>query len=114
MMKYDDIVRELRSLRAGVKDLQVQMQKVRVFSRGFFGQPPFLVFLSVAEQRTFRVLRSLMKPARAEEVAAITGRARAVESLYLNGLYRRGLVLKERRARIVFFVLKEDYKNGST
>ena len=108
-MKYDAIGNQLRSLRGRVKHLEIGMQKVTAFTEGFFGQPPFLVFLSIAEQKTFDVLKSLTKPTTAEEVARITGRARAVESMYLNELFRRNMVLKGRDGRRQYFLLKREY-----
>jgi len=59
------------------------------------------------------VLKGLKDPVTADELAAITGRASAVESMYLNVLHRRDLLMRERRGRHVFFSLKEDHKNGS-
>jgi hypothetical protein len=108
--KYDDIVQTLQNVRGRVKDLEMEMRNVKVFTQGFFGQPPFLVYLSVAEQKTFEVLKSLEKPATAQEVAALTGRARAVESMYLNGLFRRNMVLKGRDRRRQYFLLKREYR----
>jgi len=70
---------------------------------------PSLITLSIAEHRTLEVLKGLREPVTADEVALITHRARAVESMYLNGLHRRGMVLKERRGRKAFFILKEEY-----
>jgi predicted transcriptional regulator len=71
------------------------------------------VLLSIAEHKTLEVFKDLKNPMTAGEVATITGRARAVESMYLNVLHRRGMLLKERQGRRAFFTLKEDYKNGS-
>jgi hypothetical protein len=110
-MKYDEIGNQLRSLRGRVKHLEIGMQKVKAFTEGFFGQPPSRVFLSVAEQKTFMVLKSLTKPATAQEVAEITGRARAIESMYLNELFRRNMVLKGRDGRKQCFLLKGEYRD---
>jgi hypothetical protein len=41
--------------------------------------------------------------ASAEQVAAVTGKARAVESAYLNQLATMRIVHKEHRSRTVFF-----------
>jgi len=41
--------------------------------------------------------------ATAKEIADKTGRARAVESNYLNQLERMGLLKKKRRGRVVYF-----------
>jgi len=72
-----------------------------------------LVLLNVGEQKTLEVLKSSKDPVTANEVAATTGRARAVESLYLNVLHRRGVVLKERQGRKAVFALKEEHRNGA-
>jgi len=72
-----------------------------------------LVLLNVGEQKTLEVLKSSKDPVTAYEVAATTGRARAVESLYLNVLHRRGVVLKERQGRKAVFALKEEHRNGT-
>ena len=50
-------------------------------------------------------LTSLLKLglASADEVAAVTGKARAVESSYLNQLVVMRIVQKEHRGRTVFF-----------
>jgi len=72
-----------------------------------------LVLLNVGEQKTLEVLKGLKDPVTAYEVAATTGRARAVESLYLNVLHRRGVVLKERQGRKAVFALKDEHRNGT-
>jgi len=66
------------------------------------------ILVNVGEQKTLEVLKGLKDPVTAYEVAAMTGRARAVESLYLNVLHRRGVVLKERQGRKAVFALKEE------
>ena len=68
-----------------------------------------LGYLNVAEQKTLEVLGAMENPLTASEVAAITGRARAVESMYLNELHRRDVILKERKGRRVIFTLKDEY-----
>jgi hypothetical protein len=60
---------------------------------------PSSVMVSVAEQRTLEALKGLTEPVAADEVAAdevasMTNRARAVESMYLNVLHRRDVVVK--------------------
>jgi len=67
------------------------------------------VTLSIAEDKTLQVLKSLPgQDVTAKDVALMTKRARAVESMYLNGLSRRGILTRERRGRIVFFNLREE------
>jgi hypothetical protein len=69
---------------------------------------------SISERRLFKILElpkqlqvsilallKLGRPCLASEVAAVTGKARAVESNYLNQLVVMKLVRKERRANCV-------------
>jgi predicted transcriptional regulator len=44
-----------------------------------------------------------LKEATAAEVAGKTSRNRSVETIYLNGLVRMGLVSRERRGHRVYF-----------
>ncbi|MEM4706414.1 MAG: hypothetical protein QXW27_02605 [Candidatus Methanomethylicaceae archaeon] len=57
-------------------------------------------------RKTMMALAKLVK-ARAEDVAKITGRARAVESGYLNQLVRMGYVKKVREGYEVYFSIGE-------
>ncbi|MDH5806965.1 MAG: hypothetical protein QXW62_00090 [Candidatus Methanomethylicaceae archaeon] len=57
-------------------------------------------------RKTMMALAKLVK-ARAEDVAKITGRARAVESGYLNQLVRMGYVKKVREGHEVYFSIGE-------
>lgn len=54
-------------------------------------------------QTTLVALHKLKGEADAEEIAEVTRRARAVESMYLNNLRVMGFLKKERRGRKVFF-----------
>jgi DNA-binding transcriptional ArsR family regulator len=65
------------------------------------------IILSTASQTTLNALKTLNGSATATQVAAVTGRARAVESLHLNELYRNGAVLKRQQGRAKVFILKE-------
>lgn len=65
------------------------------------------VYISVGLEKTLDALKTLGGSATSAEVAAITGRARAVESLHLNELWRNGTVLKRQRGRAKVFMLKE-------
>jgi Zn-dependent M32 family carboxypeptidase len=49
---------------------------------------------------------------RADEVAKITGRARAIESGYLNQLVRMGYVKKMRRKHQIYFSIQDGYNHG--
>ncbi len=55
-------------------------------------------------RKTMLALAKLIE-GRADEVAQLTGRARAIESGYLNQLVRLGYVKKLRRKHQIFFVL---------
>ncbi|MEM1573202.1 MAG: hypothetical protein QXI49_01420 [Candidatus Methanomethylicaceae archaeon] len=57
-------------------------------------------------RKTMMALAKLVK-AKAEDVAKITGRARAVESGYLNQLVRMGYVKKVREGHEVYFSIGE-------
>lgn len=86
------------------------LQEIKGLSFAATNFVPRLLMLSVAEQRTLAVLKTLSHPATADEIALLSHRARAVESMYLNGLHRRDMVLKERRGRKACFILKEEYR----
>jgi DNA-binding transcriptional ArsR family regulator len=70
--------------------------------------PPPLqtVYLSVSIQTTYNALKTFNGPASAEQISEVTGRARAVESMHLNELWRMGLVEKEKQGRKRVFTLK--------
>lgn len=55
-------------------------------------------------RKTMLALAKLIE-GRADEVSQLTGRARAIESGYLNQLVRLGYVKKVRRKHQIFFVL---------
>ena len=57
---------------------------------------------------TLNALRRLNRSASASEVAAITGKARAHESMNLNDLVGRGILTKHREGRKQLFSLRED------
>jgi hypothetical protein len=90
-----------RELLSGIKDLTFRATSI---------VPTFLT-LNVAEERILEILKSLNCPATADEISSLSHRARAVESMYLNGLHRRDMVLKERRGRKAFFILKGEYRD---
>lgn len=69
------------------------------------------VYLSVGLQTTIKALKAFTEPATAEQISAVTGRARAMESMYLNELFRMGLITKEKRTRARIFMLKEEYRD---
>ena len=61
-----------------------------------------LLNLPDSMQKTMISLQEL-KEGTAAEVAEKTGRNRSVETIYLNGLVRMGLVSRERRGHRVYF-----------
>jgi hypothetical protein len=84
------------------------LEEVRTLSFKAVSPSACAVLLSVAEEKTLEVLKGLdSRWVTADEVSFLTKRARAVESMYLNGLHRRKFVLKERQGRKVIFRLKE-------
>lgn len=99
-LMFEKILRELEALKAKVSVVSEEIRAPR-------GSPQ-PVYLSVGIQKTVDALRDLKGPASAAQVAAITGRARAVESMHLNELFRMGLAWKEKRGRARVFNLKED------
>lgn len=94
------------SLRKIMKKLDVIDGKISNMSIN----PGNVAYLSVGLQATVKALRRLKDPVAAEDIASITGRARANESMHLNELFRQGLVLKSKRGREKLFVLKEEYR----
>ena len=121
MVSNYEIKLMLDTLQIEIKLLEAKIDAIpQIFSKAMIQHMKTLSFkvsdskplghLNVAEEKTLEVLRAMQNPLTASEVAAITGRARAVESMYLNELHRRGVILKERKARKVFFVLKEEYR----
>jgi DNA-binding transcriptional ArsR family regulator len=69
------------------------------------------VYLTVGIQTTIKALKTLKTPITAQDLATITGRARAVESTYLNELFRNGMVARAKRGRERLFMLKEEYRD---
>ena len=62
-----------------------------------------LLSLPDSMQKTMMALQEL-KEGNAADVAKKTGRNRSVETIYLNGLVRMGLVSRERRGHKVYFI----------
>lgn len=110
-MKYQNLVENLQNVQSRVRKLEKEIRRVDRFMFGVRGQVPSLVFLSVSERKTLDVLKTLRVPATAEEIAGVTGRARANESMHLNQLFRRNMVLKGRSGRKEYFLLKGEYRD---
>ncbi len=105
--KLDRIVELLEAIR---KALPLSYRKVAevedALSTGIIDA---VTLLSVPDhlRRTLVALAKLGGEATSEEVASTTGRARAVESAYLNQLATLGYVIKERRGRKVYFIIPQ-------
>jgi DNA-binding transcriptional ArsR family regulator len=68
------------------------------------------VYISTAIEQTVQTLENLGGSRSATEVATVTGRARAVESMHLNELVRNGMAIKGKRGRERVFTLREEYR----
>ncbi len=105
--KLDKIVELLEAIR---KSLPLSYRKVAevedALSTGIIDA---VTLLSVPDhlRRTLVALAKLGGEATSEDVANATGRARAVESAYLNQLATLGYVIKERRGRKVYFIIPQ-------
>jgi len=71
---------------------------------------PSVLRLNLSEDLTLQVIRQLDRPVTSVDVAAKTGRARAVESMYLGRLVRMGMASKAKDGRKTIFTLKEEYR----
>lgn len=96
-LQLDRILKELDKVEKRLAELE---EKMRL-------PPPRTIYLPVGLQQTLDVLYKLGKPTTASEVASLTGKARAVESLHLNELHNMGLVKKERQKRFILFSPKK-------
>ena len=92
--KMDEIVRELRAL-------ENKMQKLESRSVEFEASTD----LSSSQAKTLRAL-SYEKKMSASEVMSLTGRSRALETVYLNQLVRLGLVEKTKKGRKHYYAKK--------
>lgn len=84
------------------KEILAIIEEKRTSEVGFELDASLLLRLPDHLRKTMMALAKLTK-ARAEDVAKITGRARAVESGYLNQLVRMGYVKKTREGHEVYF-----------
>jgi len=113
-LALEKLIKNVQSLHAKVDLLpklfwSELMENLKTLSFRVTNPAVSTVTLSIAEDKTLQVLKSLPgQDVTAKDVALMTKRARAVESMYLNGLSRRGILTRERRGRIVFFNLREE------
>lgn len=110
-MKYQKLMEGLRNVEGRVRKLEKEMVRVDRFMMGALDQMPSVVFLSENEGKTLEVLKTFKVPATAEDIAKDTGRTRANESMHLNQLFRRNIVLKGRSGRKDYFLLKGKYRD---
>ena len=110
-MKYQRLVEDLQNVETQVKKLEKEIRRVDRFMLGARGQAPSVVFLSESERKTLEVLRTFRVPATAETISKVTGRTRANESMHLNQLFRRNIVLKGRSGRKNHFLLKGEHRD---
>jgi len=105
--KLDKIVELLEAIRKGLPLSYRKVAEVEdALSTGIIDA---VTLLSVPDhlRRTLVALAKLGGEATSEDVANATGRARAVESAYLNQLATLGYVIKERRGRKVYFIIPQ-------
>lgn len=95
--EIDDLKIRFRVLERVFLNLPIVKRKVVVIVSNL---PPHI-------QPTFLATRKLGRVT-AQEVADTTGRARAVESAYLNSMVVMGVMEKERVGRTVFFWISPD------
>jgi hypothetical protein len=86
-------------------------QKVMVFGKGL----DIVTLLSFPDhlRKSAMAIMKLGK-AMAEDVAKETGRARAIESAYLNQLARMGYITKKREVRRVYFFIEINQSSGKS
>jgi energy-converting hydrogenase Eha subunit A len=106
----DAAVRKLE-VRLDVLDAKISAIQTHVTSQTSTGQ---CVYITVNIQRTIEALKIFGDYVTAGQVAAVTGRVRAVESSYLNELYREGAVDKKRDRRNTLFLLKEKFRKSNS
>jgi len=94
--------------------IEIQKHGQRVIQDGVPDVLDVMTLLSLPDHlRKTAVTLCKLDHATADEVAAQTKRARAVESSYLNQLVLMGYVKKERRGRkAYFYVEKEETQDG--
>ncbi len=87
------------------------LEQLRIIDAKVSVMPQVQVQVSSKYLRTFSALAKLGKSATATEVAAVTGCARAHESMILNELVGRGILTKEKQGHKQIFRVR-DYAEG--
>jgi hypothetical protein len=101
----NNVLRALRALSGHVRDLAVKVDalvqahkgpKIKLDERRLLDLPAHL-------QKTMLTIVDAGKPCSAMMIAEKTGRARAMESKYLNELAWQGLLLRSKKGRVLLF-----------
>ncbi len=107
-MSLDEIKKELIDIKKMLEEIVILQKEIleRIKEESSSEEIPLdaslLLRLPDHLRKTMMALAKLVK-AKADDIAKITGRARAIESAYLNQLVRMGYVKKERKKREVYF-----------
>jgi hypothetical protein len=114
--------KSIGALQAEIKGLRFQVRTLIELHRTVPHFAPdamtiFILSLPQHLQRTWRALLTLGR-ATAPQIATVTQRARAMESSYLNQLFRMNALYKEKVERVYYFSIKGELltptKKGKT
>lgn len=110
-MSLEKIERELSVIKERLEEIAILQREILAMleekkssESSFEIDASLLLRLPDHLRKTLMALAKLTK-ARAEDIAKITGRARAVESGYLNQLVRMGYIKKMREGHEVYFTI---------
>jgi len=106
---FKKLDRSIRDLKIGIEELNKKIDKVIAIHTDIKSidmtvdifDLPFHLQTSIRAVYKFIELKN--KSSTAVDIANITGKARAIESNYLNQLVRLGWLIKERKRRMTFF-----------
>lgn len=106
LKRHTDLVKKVRELQGEVEDLRRRLELIEALPKVTAdGRDSTLFALPDHLRKSYLALLDL-GAASASEVSAITHRARAVESSYLNQLILLGHLRKWRDGRIAMFALR--------
>ena len=100
-----EVLRAVNALRKDVRNLETKVDmlndahkypKIQIDDLALYSLPDYL-------QKTLLTVIDIGKPCSAGEVSERTGKARAVESSYLNRLSWQGLLLRYHQGKLVLF-----------
>jgi len=105
-----ELVKILVTIRDILTEINKKLEKIEMklgdSNKGYYDNVNPLLLLELPDNLRSSYMALLqLKEATAEEVAAITGRRRAIESHYLNILVEMGYIRKRRTGRKVYFYL---------